>query len=264
MTRFAAQGLTAVTTRMPFVCPVEISNEFGLWHGGRATPPPALDSNGGIHCERGGRTMLKTTFSACVFAMLAMSSVASAQAGAPTHRPDDEGGQPAVMSPALIGTWKSAPQEMRLTSVFDETVWGPNAKSVRTVNLRILPSAEGLLTITKKVVDARGRTVKASTSVEEVTLRIGGSRRTVATRIEHDVDVLGAVRQYRDDPGHKWELSGLRVKLVTFADDGGNTLEVRVDTPEGRGSFWETLRLDVRTPGPRTAQRPHAGGAKPL
>jgi len=38
----------------------------------------------------------------------------------------------------------------------------------------------------------------------------------------------------------------LKVELVTFTDGDGNTLEVRFDTPEGRGSFWETLRRSVR------------------
>jgi hypothetical protein len=33
----------------------------------------------------------------------------------------------------------------------------------------------------------------------------------------------------------------LKVKLVTFTERGGKTMEIRYDTPEGRGSFWETL-----------------------
>jgi hypothetical protein len=37
------------------------------------------------------------------------------------------------------------------------------------------------------------------------------------------------------------------VTVSTFADDSSR-IEVRVDTPEGRGSFWETLRRGVNTP----------------
>jgi hypothetical protein len=96
------------------------------------------------------------------------------------------------------------------------------------------------------VLDARGRTVAASTSVEEAKLAIGESRPGASTRVEHDVKVVSAVRTYPDDPGYKWELTGLRVQIVTFADEDRNTLEVRVDTPDGRGSFWETLRRDGR------------------
>ena len=150
-----------------------------------------------------------------------------------------------TFTPGLAGIWKSAPEEMRLTSAFDESVWGPNAKSVRTVDLEIKPTGEGTLTVTRKVVDARGRTVTASTSVEEAQIVIGGSRKTISTRIEHDVKVASAVRTYPDDPGHKWNLDGLKVQVVTFEDGDRNTLEVRFDTPEGRGSFWETLRRNA-------------------
>jgi hypothetical protein len=177
--------------------------------------------------------------------VVTLTAIANAREAALPQRTDTASRAQAPAS-ALAGTWKSAAEEMRLSSAFDESVWGPNAKSVRTVELRIQPSGAGTLTITKKVVDARGRTVAASTSVEEATLSIGGSRPGVSTRVEHDVTVVSAVRTYPDDPGYKWELEGLRVKIVTFADEGGNTLEVRVDTPDGRGSFWETLQRDGR------------------
>ena len=160
-----------------------------------------------------------------------------------------------TFTPSLAGSWKSPPDEMRLTSAFDESVWGKDAKSVRTVELDLKPSGEGVMKVTRKVVDARGRTVAASTSTEEARLVIGGARKGVSTRIEHDVKVVTAVRTYPDDPGQKWDLSGLRVQVVTFEDGDRNTLEVRFDTPEGRGSFWETLR---RSPPParRTTSGP--------
>ena len=34
---------------------------------------------------------------------------------------------------ALTGTWISAPDEMPLSTAFEESVWGKNAKAVRTV-----------------------------------------------------------------------------------------------------------------------------------
>ena len=158
-------------------------------------------------------------------------------------------------TPALAGVWKSATDEMRLTTAFDESVWGKDAKSVRTVDLTITPAGEGTLKVTRSVVDAKGRTVKGSVSVEEAGLVIGGSRNTVSTRIEHDVKVVTAARTYPDDPGQKWDLSGLAVQVVTFKDGDGNSLEVRFDTPEGRGSFWETLRRQGRAPARRAASR---------
>jgi len=165
-----------------------------------------------------------------------------------------------TFTPALAGTWKSAPDEMRLTSAFDESVWGPNAKSVRTVDLEVKPSGEGTLTVTRKVVDAKGRTVPASTSIERAEIAIGGARKTISTRIEHDVKVLSALRTYPDDPGHKWDLNGLKVEVVTFEDGDRNTLEVRFDTPEGRGSFWETLRRSGGATNRRATSRRTSGG----
>ena len=104
-----------------------------------------------------------------------------------------------------------------------------------------------MLTVLTRVVDARGRTVAASTAEQQATLEIGGSRHTVATRTEHDVKVLSAVRTYPDAPKDSWELKGLKVQLATFTDGDSNTLEVRFEPAEGTGAFWETLHRGART-----------------
>jgi hypothetical protein len=66
---------------------------------------------------------------------------------------------------------------------------------------------------------------------------------SAATTFRSDVAVTvkHAERRYPNDPAGTWTLQGLRVTVSTFADDPSR-IEVRVDTPEGRGSFWETLR----------------------
>ena len=153
----------------------------------------------------------------------------------------------------LAGRWSSTPAETPLSSAFDESVWGPNAKSVRNVDLQIDGTGHGALKVTTRVVDGRGRTIKASTSVEEAKIVVGESRNTIATRVEHGVEVVSAVRTYPDDPSYKWELDGLKVQIVTFTDSNGNTLEIRFDTPEGRGSFWETLRRASRPAATKTS-----------
>ena len=174
---------------------------------------------------------------------LLSASAATAQTAKP-QIPDDEHAAPAQaasFNAALTGTWKSAPDQMTLTSDFDKSVWGANATSIRTVELTVRQNGEGLLRVVKKVNDAKGRVVPASTWIEEVQLKLGGSAPGVGSRIEHQTDVTGAVRLFPDDPNYRWPLDGLRVKVVTFGDDK-NSLEVRYDTPEGRGSFWETLK----------------------
>jgi hypothetical protein len=140
----------------------------------------------------------------------------------------------------LTGAWRSAPEETSLTTDFDVSVWGKNAKAVRTVELTVGAAGEATLTVTRKVVDARGRTVKGSTSVEQAQIVIGEAERSAATRSDLAVTVKNAERKYPDDPGSTWSLDGLKVGVATFSDTPG-TIEVRFDTPEGRGSFWETL-----------------------
>ena len=43
-------------------------------------------------------------------------------------------------------------------------------------------------------------------------------------------------------PAATWPLDGLKVKLAIVDGANPQTLEIRFDTPEGKGSFWETLR----------------------
>ena len=159
--------------------------------------------------------------------------------------------QTSPAAPSLTGTWRSAPDEMKLTTDFDKSVWGTNATSVRTVELVIRSNTDATLRVVKKVVDAKGRTVPASTWIEESQLQVGEATPGVADRIEHQVTVKRAVRLFPDDPNYKWAMDGLRVKLVTFTARDGNSMEVRYDTPEGRGSFWETLTRARGTTAPR-------------
>ena len=188
---------------------------------------------------------------AAVVALLSVADTVAQVRQAP--RSDDEGASRAAagFDTALVGTWKSTPETMKLTSDFDKSVWGADASSVRSVELDVQPSGDATLKVIKKVVDSRGRTVDASTWIEEVRLKLGESKDGVGPRIEHEAAVVTAVRLFPDDPNYKWAIEGVRVQVVTFRDDSGGAMEVRYDTPEGRGSFWETLRRER----PRLASR---------
>lgn len=174
--------------------------------------------------------------------LLLSAAFATAQSPSPASRPNDESPPATAFSPSLIGTWRSAADQMKLTDDFEKSVWGADASSVRVTELVVRQSGEATLKITKSVVDARGRALPASTWIEEARLQIGAPRDGVATRIEHDATVVSAVRLFPDDKDYRWPLEGLRVKVVTFRDGNGSTIEMRYDTAEGRGSFWETLR----------------------
>ena len=90
----------------------------------------------------------------CIQLMTAAAVVLLSAAGA-TAQPRPES--------ALIGTWKSAPDELRLTTDFDKSVWGANATSIRTVELVVRSLTEATLRVVKRVVNAKRQTVPAST-----------------------------------------------------------------------------------------------------
>jgi hypothetical protein len=156
---------------------------------------------------------------------------------------------------SLAGTWASAPFETRLATDFDVSVWGPNASSVRTVSLTLNSAGAGTLRVTTKVVDARRRTVAASTAIEEARITVGDPVSASDGRTEYAVTVTKAERRYPDDPGHAWPLDGLKVRVSSLGDTAASPIEIRFDTPEGRGSFWETLRRGGRA-STRTARPP--------
>jgi hypothetical protein len=152
--------------------------------------------------------------------------------------------------PALTGTWRSAVEEIPLSSQFDESVWGKNAKSTRVVEMTVKAAGEATLTVTRKILDARGREIRAATSIEYAEVSIGEGQHTIDARSDLVVTVKNAERRYPDDPAGTWPLDGLRVAVSTFSDDPSR-IDVRVDTPEGRGSFWETLRRVTGKPSTR-------------
>jgi hypothetical protein len=181
------------------------------------------------------RTVWFTIFALILSAPSFATGVAAQQAATSTHKP-------ASSAASLAGTWRSAEDRTRLATSLDESIWGPNASSVRTVEMRVQGAGQATISVSRRVVDAKGRTITGSASVEEAQIEIGAAQPPVNTRIEHEVKVLKAERRYPDDPKTRWPLDGLGIKVVTFEGGNPNELEVRVDTPEGTGSFWETLR----------------------
>ena len=107
--------------------------------------------------------------------------------------------------------------------------------------MSIQPTGDATLTITRKVLDARGRTVPASTSIEHANLVLGDVKSSNDVRSELETTVKHAERRYPDAPEATWPIDGLQVEVATFKATPGE-IEVRVDFPDGRGSFWERLR----------------------
>jgi hypothetical protein len=199
----------------------------------------------------------KTLWSLLVVLAFSTPMMAQTPAGGRATRtalPDDESGPGDVVtaSPAIAGTWRSTTERLPLLSDFDVSVYGKNAVSERTVDVTIKATGEGLITVSRRVLDAQGRVVKGSASIEEASFKVGAAQPALAGRIEHAVEVTHAERRYPDDPTSKWPLDGTRVTIASFADDRA-TLEVRFDTPDGRGSLAELVQR--QRPATRRAAR---------
>ena len=139
------------------------------------------------------------------------------------------------------GIWQSAADEVPLNAPHQEAVWGKNAKEVRTVRMTVQPAGDASLTVTRRVIDARGRAVSGTTSIEHVELVLKQAEGASGPRVELPVTLKRAERRYPGDPGGTWTIDGLRVTATSFPEEPSQ-LEVRLDFPDGRGSFWETLR----------------------
>jgi len=178
--------------------------------------------------------------------VLALGGPSSAQAPnvtSPRQAEDEEKSRTSeTVFPAwMAGQWTASPFDVELNSDFHRSVYGAGAHSVRQVNLTIRPTGEGTFTVTSSVRDRGGRTVAGTREIEEVRFTIGDLTQEPGYQPHYMGRVVRAERRYPDDPGSTVPLDG--AKLDLFVPDGKTgTLNVRFDTPEGRGSFWETLR----------------------
>lgn len=141
----------------------------------------------------------------------------------------------------LAGRWTAPPFETALSSDFHRSVYGPGARSVRRLELTIRPSGDGTFTVTNSVLDRRGKTVPGTRQIEELTFTIGGLTREPGYQPRYSCLIVKAERRYPDDPASTFPLDGAKLELLLPEGKTG-ALDIRFDTPEGRGSFWETLR----------------------
>jgi hypothetical protein len=183
-----------------------------------------------------------------LFLLFAQVSWAQVSVPAPRVASDDESGVADLAPvPSLAGTWKARTERLPLTGDFNEKVWGKNAASVRDVTLVVKPNGDATLTVARRVLDARGRAVPGSPSVEEADITIGEAKQGFAARLDHAVRVVKAERRYPDNAGDRWPLEHLTVSVVSFSDSR-NTLEVRFEPADGQGSFSELLTRGAARP----------------
>jgi hypothetical protein len=150
---------------------------------------------------------------------------------------------PSAFPAFFVGQWRSAPDDILLSSDLDRSVFGPNATSRRVTELRVRPSGEATVTVTKRVLDRRGRTVPGTVEIAEVQFVLGAATEGAGTRPQYPGKVLKGERRYPGTPGGEpSSVDGFAVRVVPFENGENRTIEIRFDTPEGTGSFWETLQ----------------------
>jgi hypothetical protein len=148
---------------------------------------------------------------------------------------------PATFPAALAGHWQSAPFELSLTSDFHRSVYGSGARSTRTVTMTIQPSGDGVFRVTSSVRDRQGRVVAGTQEIQEVSFTAGALAEEPGRAPHYTTRVVKAERRFADDPSSVYARDGVTLAIYPQPDTPG-AIEVRFDTPEGTGSFWETLR----------------------
>ena len=138
----------------------------------------------------------------------------------------------------LAGVWKAREDRVPRATALDIQAFGPNAYEVRNVELTLRPTGDGVLKVSKAVVDQKGR--RHSPSVIEAKVVIGSPQTSVTGRIEPIVKVTSAEERYLDASGDHWARDGSRV-TISVARLEDNQMELRLDTPNGSESFGETL-----------------------
>jgi hypothetical protein len=142
----------------------------------------------------------------------------------------------------LAGHWRSPVLEVLQSSDVDKSVFGPGASSTRVIDVVILPSGKGTMTVTRKVLDSRRRTVPGTPAIDRVEFTVGPvvQAPTMGPRPHYAVSITKAERTYPDLPQGPSPLSDLEVQLVVD-DTDRNHVDVSLETSEEAGSFAETL-----------------------
>jgi hypothetical protein len=168
-----------------------------------------------------------------VFALLAVGLVAPMIVSPVFATP------PQRVPAALVGTWTAPQYKVPLSSDLDISVWGRNVFATRDVDLSVEPDGDGRLKVVQAVVDRRGRAKPYSTSVTEAHLQIREPE-DAASGTQPVVTVTSAETRYLGEPEDRADMTGLVVKL-SFVPGRTDALNIRFDTPQGRGSFGETI-----------------------
>jgi hypothetical protein len=98
------------------------------------------------------------------------------------------------------------------------------------------------------VIDRRGRIVAGTREVQHLEFEIGDLVAEPGRRPYYRTRVVRAERRFPEPPASTFSLDGASLDLYEPESKGG-AIEVRFETADGRGSFWETMRRAPAAPG---------------
>lgn len=160
--------------------------------------------------------------------------------------------------PLPAGSWVSAPTRQALTPL-QISAWGARASALRTGELTIEPSGQGVLRLTTRIIADGGRVISQATSIEEFRFVLeqpaavaGNGDARDGARGERDeivVVVREAVRWYPSSPQARWTIDGARLR-ITRVGSGFDVLEVLLDRPGDGGLVRATFTRARNSPKP--------------
>jgi hypothetical protein len=183
-----------------------------------------------------------------IVALMTLGLPLCAKAQSSPQRPPTAGNAPAQtpgFPAAMIGHWRSRPAEVLLSTDIDRDVYGPNAVSSRVADVVIAASGEGTLTVNRRIVNRRGQTVPGTRSIEEVQFVVGAPDPNYAGLPRSPGKIVKAERRYLDPPVTRVALEGGGVEFYRSDEGKKDELLMHFDTPDGQGSFSETLTRQV-------------------
>lgn len=156
----------------------------------------------------------------------------------------------AAGDPLPAGSWVSAPSRHALTPL-QIAAWGPRASAVRTGELTIEPSGQGVLRLATRIIADGGRVISQATTIEEFRFVLeqpgaaaagngDGRDGALDERDEIVVVVREAARWYPSSPQARWTIDGARLR-ITRVGSGFDVLEVLLERPGDGGKVRATF-----------------------
>jgi hypothetical protein len=169
-----------------------------------------------------------------------------AQASATAASPDT-----AHFPKSMVGRWRAQPDR---TPLSDDSAWGARATAVRLTEMRIGETGEGSVTVTRSVVNAAGRTLPGSRTVDTADFVLGAEEQPLGLLPRYTTRIMSAERRLAGPPAVTTTIDMLQVQIYPPDTDAPDSLRLSFSVWDGDGSFSTTLQRE-RTPTATSTRR---------